>query len=84
MEKIKKMNPGFGDDKVCPICDKKFFVVWAPEYVYKRTGIVPKEIRRKLHSGRTATYYFCSYSCTKKFDDLCLKDQKRKRAIPNK
>ncbi|MBO6092428.1 MAG: hypothetical protein J6P40_02210 [Oscillospiraceae bacterium] len=50
------MNCMEGAERICPLCGKKFTVLAAAQYAYRRT-----------RKGRPV--YLCSYGCSTKFDE---------------
>ena len=54
--------------KKCAICGKDIFVPVADLWQYKR-------IKRKKSGDKRV--WFCSYGCTRKWDEICLKQTSR-------
>ena len=59
--------------KVCPICNKRFYILYPDLWVYKKVARVKK-------AGNQEMVYFDKYSCKRKFEDEYSVEVTRRRS----
>ena len=70
MEKRMEAAAEFLGDKYCPVCGKRFTVLWPHLWSYKR--------------GKPNTKYYCSWKCLRKLDKEAEEAEMERKHIINK